>query len=72
MPTCECFCQDCEDKVEISDSIRERKRRGERVKCPKCVSTKTVQIFENFFTISKGGSSFGSGCGPNPTPGFRG
>lgn len=71
MPTYEYFCQDCENKFEIWISLSE-KEKGFKVNCPKCDSSKTVQVFGNFFTFSKGGSNFGGGCGPNFTPGCCG
>lgn len=71
MPIYEYFCQECEDNFEIRMSLSE-KEKGERVKCPRCAGSKTVQILGNFFTFSKGGSSFDGGCGPTPTPGCCG
>lgn len=71
MPIYEYYCQDCEKKFEIKASISE-KEKGLKVNCPECGSIKTIQILGNFFTFSKGGSSFGGGCGPNPTPGCCG
>jgi putative FmdB family regulatory protein len=71
MPMYEYYCQDCDNKFEIKASISE-KEKGLKVKCPGCGSNKTVQVLGNFFTFSKGGSGFGGGCGPNPTPGCCG
>lgn len=71
MPIYEYFCQDCENKFEIKASFAE-KEQGLKVECPRCGSSKTVQVFGNFFTFSKGGPSSGSGCGPSSTPGCCG
>jgi putative FmdB family regulatory protein len=72
MPTYKYFCQDCEKKFDIEATIQE-KEKGLKVTCPECGSNKTVQLFGNFFTFSKGrGTDFGGGCGPNPTPGCCG
>ena len=71
MPMYEYYCQDCDKKFEIKASISE-KEKGLKVRCPGCGGNKTAQILGNFFTFSKGGSGFGGGCGPNPTPGCCG
>lgn len=70
MPIYEYFCQNCENKFEIKVSVPE-KEKGSKVNCLSCGSNKTIQIFGNFFTFSKGKSSniSGSACGSNPFPG---
>ena len=69
MPTYEYFCQDCEKKFDMKATIQE-KEKGLKVNCPECGSNKTVRVFGNFFTFSKGSETdSGGGCGPNPTPG---
>lgn len=65
MPIYEYFCQDCEKKFDVKASLSE-KEKGLKASCPGCGSKRTIQILGSFFTFSKGSSSFGSGCGPNP------
>lgn len=68
MLTYEYFCQDCEKNFDVRATLSE-KEKGLKVKCPDCGSSKTAQIFGNFFTFSKGsGVKFNGGCGPNPKP----
>ena len=69
MPIYEYFCRDCEKKFEIKATLSE-KEKGLEAMCLSCGSDKTIQVFGNFFTYSKGRETkYSSGCGLNPTPG---
>lgn len=72
MPIYEYYCQNCNEKFDIKATIQE-KEKGLKVNCPTCGSTRVIQLFGNFFTLSKSDSSNSGGCcGPNPTPGCCG
>jgi len=78
MPTYEYGCIECGNKYEHIATIAD-KEKGTGLKCPKCGSTKTVQIFNhiNFAKTSDSNSpniAFrrADGCGPNPPKGCCG
>ncbi len=62
MPTYEYQCKKCKTKIEVEATVEE-KSKGLKVKCPKCGSEETEQIFSSFCCISSDGrSGSGSGC----------
>jgi len=78
MPTYEYGCTECGHKYEHFAAIAD-KEKGINLKCPKCGSTKTVQIFShiNFAKTSDSKSANtafrgAGGCGPNPPKGCCG
>jgi putative FmdB family regulatory protein len=72
MPTYEYICTECETKIEVKASVKE-KEKGLNVVCPKCGSKKTARIFGSAVFIGTSGMKGNpSSCGPNPIPGCCG
>ncbi|MCK4802188.1 zinc ribbon domain-containing protein [bacterium] len=64
MPTYEYSCLDCGNRFDIFATLSE-KEKGLKVKCPKCKSKKTSQVFGNISVITPGkNKSPSSNCPP--------
>ncbi|MFC1615555.1 FmdB family zinc ribbon protein [Patescibacteria group bacterium] len=63
MPKYSLKCKDCENKFELTASIKEKEEGGSKFNCPKCKSqnTKHVFSFKSFFTKDKDGGCCCSG-----------
>ena len=72
MPNYEYVCLECQEKTEVRATFSE-KARGLKLTCPKCGSSKMVQVFGSFAIMdgSKGGFDPGltPGCGSCEEPG---
>jgi putative FmdB family regulatory protein len=62
MPNYSYKCADCENKFEVSASIKEKEEGGKKFNCPKCKSENTKQVFSLKTFFSKDKNEGGGGC----------